>query len=171
MKKKETICFSGHRPKGLPWGYNEEKESCVKLKKDLINILINKVEEGKRYFLVGMAEGFDMICAETLFLLKSTLKKIKIIAVIPCRNQEIKWKQSQRERYNNILKQCDKVICLTKNYTPTCMNDRNMYMVDKSCELIAFYSGKPSGTKNTINYATQKDCKVTIIDANLYEDN
>ena len=26
------ICFTGHRPKGLPWGYDEEKESCILFK-------------------------------------------------------------------------------------------------------------------------------------------
>ena len=28
-----TICFTGRRPKNLPWGYNEQDERCIKLKK------------------------------------------------------------------------------------------------------------------------------------------
>ena len=27
-RKFYTCCFTGHRPKGLPWGYNEKSELC-----------------------------------------------------------------------------------------------------------------------------------------------
>lgn len=31
-----TVCFTGHRSQKLPWGYNEEDERCVNMKKDYI---------------------------------------------------------------------------------------------------------------------------------------
>ena len=154
INKDTTACLTGHRPKSLPWGYNEAKESCIKFKQDLAKIFEGAIRYGLTTFLTGMAEGFDMIGTEVL---------LKIIAVVPCVGQELKWKPSQQNRYNNILNQCDNVIILSSYYTASCMNDRNKYMVDNSSVCIACWNGKPSGTRNTLLYAKETKCKVKII--------
>lgn len=169
MLKEETACLTGHRPKSLPWGYNEEKENCKRFKSDLHNIFTGAIEYGLKTFLIGMAEGFDMIAGETLIELRKRHKEIKIIAVVPCRDQEIKWKPEQQKRYKNLLKKCDDVIILQENYTADCMNKRNKYMVDNSSVVIACYNGKPSGTGNTIRFAKENGCKVRIVDINQYK--
>ncbi|MBQ8793001.1 MAG: DUF1273 domain-containing protein, partial [Clostridia bacterium] len=63
---------------------------------------------------------------------------------------------------------CDYVITLSERYTPTCMNDRNKYMVEHSCFVIACYNGRPSGTGNTIRFAKESGCKVRIINPEDY---
>lgn len=166
MKKEETACLSGHRPKSLPWGYDEKKECCQKFKKELYKILVGAVEYGLQNFMVGMAEGFDMIGCETLIDIRKEHSEVKIIAVVPCKNQEIKWKPKQQIRYKELLKKCDNVIILQENYTKECMNNRNKYMVDNSSVVIACYNGKPSGTGNTIRLAKSKGSKVRIINPN-----
>ena len=88
---KETACLSGHRPNKLPWFYDETKASCIKFKQDLQKLFIGAYEYGLKNYLVGMAEGFDMIGAETLIELRRTYKDIKIFAIIPCKSQEKKW--------------------------------------------------------------------------------
>ncbi|MGN1223213.1 MAG: SLOG family protein [Christensenellales bacterium] len=168
MLKEETACLTGHRPKSLPWGYDEEKENCKRFKSDLIDIFTGGIEYGLKTFLIGMAEGFDMIGGETLIELRKRHKEIKIIAVVPCKDQEIKWKPEQQKRYRNLLKKCDDVIILQENYTADCMNKRNKYMVDNSSVVIACYNGKPSGTGNTIRFAKENGCKIRIIDINKY---
>lgn len=41
MKKKMKTCaFTGHRPQNLPFGFNEEDERCIDLKKTLSSIHI-----------------------------------------------------------------------------------------------------------------------------------
>ena len=117
-----------------------------------------------------MAEGFDMIGAETLIELRKTYKDIKIFTIIPCKDQEKKWKIEQQKRYHNILKQYDEVIVLSEKYTDTCMNERNEYMVKHSSVLIACYNGKPSGTANTIRFAKENGCKIRIIDVDDYKE-
>ena len=161
--KEQTACLTGHRPKSLPWGYDETKETCVSFKKDLETIFTGAIEYGLKNFLVGMAEGFDMIGAETLIKLRKKHKEIKIIAVVPCKGQEIKWRSEQQKRYRKILKQCDDVLILSDTYTKTCMNDRNKFMVQHSSVVIACFNGKPSGTGNTIKFARQLDKKILII--------
>ena len=67
---KLRICFTGHRPKGLPWGYDEEKESCKEFKRVMYGILEKAIQNNYTYFISGMALGIDMICAEIVLNLK-----------------------------------------------------------------------------------------------------
>lgn len=160
--KNTTVCLTGHRPKSLPWGYNENLQSRLNFKSHLKQVFIGAINYGLTTFLTGMAEGFDMIATEILLELRKT-HKIKIVAVIPCLGQEIKWKPEQQSRYRKIIKQCDDKIILSKQYTPTCMNDRNQYMVQSSCVCIACWNGEPSGTGNTIRFAKESGLKIKII--------
>lgn len=161
--------FTGHRPKGLPWGYDEETDSCIKFKEDLFMILQNAILSGVDTFLTGMAEGFDMIGAETILKLKKQFPNIKLIAIVPCLGQEKFWKESQQKRYTEILSKCDDRVVLHKSYTDYCMNERNKYMVDHSSICIALFDGKPSGTGNTVRYAKEKGLKFKIINPKVYE--
>lgn len=164
----KTICLTGHRPKGLPWGYNEENEKCKKFLQDLTIVLRNQIENGYTYFLTGMAEGFDMLATELLIALRKEYKKIKVIAIIPCLNQENRWSPNQQKRYHNILRQCNSSKVLSKTYTKDCMNIRNKFMVEHSELVIACYNGTPSGTGNTIKFARQMDKKIIIINPDNY---
>lgn len=163
MNKINTLCFTGHRPQSLPWGYDETKSSCESFKKELMQILVNAIEYGITTFLTGMAEGFDMIAGEMVLKLKEKYSQIKLVAVIPCLGQEKRWNSNQQKRYKKILEQCDDKIVLSDTFTPNCMNERNKYMVENSGFCIACYIGKPSGTRNTIRFAKECGCKVKII--------
>ncbi|MBQ8522720.1 MAG: DUF1273 family protein [Clostridia bacterium] len=166
--KKYTICFTGHRPKGLPWGYNENTRDCLKFKQYIKELIIQKIGEGYNYFIVGMALGIDIIIVEILLELKQEYDII-IECAIPCLNQECKWSISQQKRYKDILMVCDKITYVSKEYTIDCMQKRNEYMVDNSDLVIAIWNGTPSGTLNTIKYAKSKDIKTIIIDVNKYK--
>ena len=166
--EQNTCCLTGHRPKNLPWGYDESKQNCIAFKNDLYKIFNGAIKYGLNTFLVGMAEGFDMISAEILIDIRKNFKHIKIIAVIPCKNQEIKWSEKQQQRYISILKQCDNKIILSDTYTKDCMNNRNKFMINHSSVVIACFSGKPSGTKNTLNLAKENGLKIKIINSDNY---
>lgn len=162
LKKEETATITGHRPKFLPWGYNEDKQSCKNFKKEVAKIFNKLIDNKITTFLTGMAEGFDMIGTEILLELRKK-SEIKIIAIVPCINQEIKWNSFQQRRYWHLLSQCDDVIILTRTYYNGCMNDRNKYMINNSSICIACYNGKSSGTENTVKYAKEKNNKLIII--------
>ena len=165
------ICFTGHRPKGLPWGYDETKESCILFKNAMYSIIEKAIINGYTYFISGMALGIDMICAEIVLELKKQYKNVMLECAIPCLNQEKKWSSLQQERYRKILKKADVVHYVSENeYTDKCMNDRNNYMVEQSDVIIAVWNGKPSGTGNTIRLGKQKGCKIKIIDINQYKE-
>lgn len=167
-RKNLTLCFTGHRPNKLPWGYNENKDSCVRFKHCLLDVLENAIKNGYSHFISGMALGVDIICAETVLKLKQKYKKIFLECAIPCRNQTLKWTSNEKKRYNKILKKADCIFFVSDEYSVDCMNKRNEYMIDKSDAVLGVWNKSPSGTAKTINMAINKNKKIKIIDLNEF---
>ncbi len=162
------VSFTGHRPKSLPWGYDENKQSCVAFKKVMYEIIEKAIVNNFTYFITGMALGVDMICAEIVLGLKNKYKDVQLECAIPCLNQEKRWLAVQQRRYNDILNKADYITYVNKNeYTEECMNERNKYMVDNSDVVIAVWNGKPSGTGNTVLMAKNSGKKIRVV--NPYE--
>lgn len=162
--KHLTLCFTGHRCQKLPWGFNEEDERCVKMKKAAKQKIEQAIFEGYIYFISGMALGFDMICAEIVLELKKKYPHIKLICAIPCKNQDRLWSKEYKIRYREILGKADIVRYITKEYTKLCMLERNDYMLKNSSKVIALYNGLEGGTKSTILKAKKMGLVVEIIE-------
>lgn len=76
-------------------------------------------------------------------------------------------RKSAREakRYSSIIRHADRIPTICSRYSSACYRRRNKFMVDMSGLVIAVWSGVPSGTKNTINYAAQKGVRtVNVMD-------
>ena len=162
MEREKAVCLTGHRPKALPWGYDESRESCRRFKVELRQVLEDTIREGNNTYYIGMAEGFDMIGVEMLLDLRKD-HDIKVVAVVPCPNQESRWLPRQQERYHKILEQCDDCIVVAKEYNPKVYDLRNKFMVDNSSTVIACYNGSPSGTRNTLLYAKDQGLDIRIL--------
>ena len=168
--REHTICNTGHRPQSLPWGYNEDKSSCVVFKNDLHDTIERAINAGYIHFISGLAIGVDTMFAEAVLDLKKKYKQVTLEGAIPCRNQDEKWNDASKKRYAKIKKECDFLTYISDEYTPTCMNDRNKYMVDHSSVVIAVWNGKPSGTGNTVGFAKERGCKIKVINPETYRD-
>lgn len=166
--KKDTCCFTGHRPQKLPWGYDEEWEDCIKLKLKLAYEIEAIRKKGVTTFISGMAIGVDMWSAEIVLDLKRAYPQdtIKLIAAIPFEGQANKWSVEYRERYFDILAQVDQDITLHEHHTKSCMHERNRFMVDNSAYMIAVFNGDKGGTANTLHYAESKGLNIVIINPN-----
>lgn len=126
----KTCAFTGHRPQHLPFGFNEEDERCIDLKKTLREQIINLIEnEGVTHFISGMAIGVDMYAAEIVLGLKASYPGITLESAIPCESQAAKWSEALRDRYFDIASKCDKETLIQTHYSPDCMDKRNRYMV------------------------------------------
>lgn len=165
MEKVKSCCFTGNRPQGLPWRYDESDERCKRLKDKLQKAVMDLIEkDGVTHFISGMALGVDMYAAEIILSQKETYPQITLECALPCITQTVKWASDQQKRYDEIIERADKATMLQTEYTPDCMNKRNQYMVDHSEFVIAVWNGKPGGTGNTIRYAGQKEKTVIQID-------
>ena len=158
-----TVCFTGHRPQSLPFGFDESHPDCLAIKAKLKDEIKRQIKNGAASFLSGMALGVDMWAAEAVLELKA--KKypfLSLTAVIPCPNQALKWNKDCKRRYDEILNACDEKIVTSPAYFAGCMHVRNKYMVDRSDVLIAVYNqSEKGGTASTVRYAKKK-CKEIV---------
>lgn len=96
------------------------------------------IEEGFCFFSTGGALGFDTLAAEAVLGLRQEFPGIRLILVLPCRDQTRGWKQENIIRYNRIRAEANKVVYTSEYYAPGCMYKRNRYLIDNSQVCIAY---------------------------------
>lgn len=164
-EKNKTACFVGIKPQTMPWRFNEKDNSCVLLNQELRGKIVDAIELGYTHFISGMELGADTNAAEIVLVLKIKYPHITLEAAIPCETQANSWAKKDRERYFNLLPKCDIVTYVSKRHTPTCLIERNKYMVDKSDLLIAVYNDTGGSANETIDYANR--CSVDVLLVNF----
>ena len=165
MEPQTSCAFTGHRPVRLPWGTNESDPRCLVLKEHLAQAVEEAYAAGCRHFLCGMAQGADLYFGEIVLSLRDRRPGVTLEAAIPFAGQADRWPQTDQERRQTILDQCDYETVVQHSYSPGCMARRNRYMVDRSSRLIAVYDGQPQGgTYQTLAYAMQKGLAIAIVD-------
>jgi uncharacterized phage-like protein YoqJ len=164
----KTCCFTGHRPKALPWKNDETDLRCISCKSKIkftLETLI--VEDGYERFISGMAMGADTICAQIALSLKILYPHIKLLCAVPNYAFTEGWADENIRKFRDILDHADEVKYISGNteYNRRDFMKRNIYMVDSSELVIAVYKeGESGGTKNTVDYARSKNKKVIIIE-------
>ena len=150
--RAQTCCFTGHRD--IPQDQEQE------IRRRLEGVLRCFIEKGIRYFGSGGARGFDLMAADVVLQLKKEFPHIRLIMVLPCRDQTRGWRGEDIRYYESILAQADKVVYIQEKYSPDCMQKRNRHLVDYSFVCVAYCTRDTGGTANTIRYARQKGLKI-----------
>ncbi|WP_040196294.1 SLOG family protein [Candidatus Soleaferrea massiliensis] len=150
--KERTCCFTGHR----------DLSACKvsALQRSLRMEIIKLIEKGVWYFGSGGACGFDQLAALTVLDLKKTYSYIRLILILPCRNQEKFWNTDDAAMYKTICDQADKIVYTSDHYYTGCMHKRNRYLVDHSDCCICYLTQQSGGTKYTVDYALKKNVRV-----------
>lgn len=148
----KACCFTGHR--SIP------DEMVGYLTKRVIDGLNYLYSQGITTFLAGGAIGFDTIAAKAVIKYRKAHRDVRLVLVIPCRDQTKMWKLADIIIYNHIKKQADEVICLSDHYYNGCMHDRNKYLVDHSSACICYLTQLDGGTAHTVKYAKSKGLSV-----------
>jgi len=163
VNRDNSCCFSGYRPEKLPWGTDENDPRC-KILKDTILGISEKIQlSGIRHFICGMARGSDTYFCEAVLFLRAKYPGTTVEAAIPCEEQAAKWREDERRRYDNLVRECDYVTYISRQYTKSCMQRRNRYMVDNSSVLLAVYDGIRGGTSYTLKYAARRGLEIIKI--------
>lgn len=137
FKEEQSVTFTGHR--FIPYG----KLSMLKVA--LKNIILELYAKGYSNYYCGMAMGFDLISAEVVLSLKAECKELRLIAVVPYRNQDERFSFADKKRYHSILNRVDETILLCENYYQGCLLRRNDYMLARSNQVIAYFDGENKG--------------------------
>ena len=146
--KNRTVCFTGHRK--IP------SKRMSSLARRLKTEIIELIDKGYLYFGAGGALGFDTLAAQTVLDLKADYPQIKLILVLPCLSQANAWSSEDKEIYEYIKANADKVVYTSREYTRGCMHKRNRHLVDNSSACICYVTEKTGGTAYTVEYATIK---------------
>ncbi|MBQ9948050.1 MAG: DUF1273 family protein [Oscillospiraceae bacterium] len=153
----KTCSFTGHRV----------LKQTDELKNSLENEILKLIENGITDFYTGGARGWDMLCAETVLKLKTKYVHICLHLILPCppKAQMMKWTDSDKKRYDLILRCSDSVEIISELYNDQCMRQRNIRLVELADIILCFYSNRiRSGTGQTIRLAQKKGIYIV----NLY---
>ena len=149
-------CFTGHRPEKLR---RTERE----IRNDLEREIRKAVHDGLNVFISGMARGVDINAAEIVLQIRSEGYPVRLICASPYPGFEQSWNQNWQARYGAVMAAADLVRYICPRYSRECFQTRNEWMVNHSSRVIAVFNGRPSGTKNTIDYALRQGVPVIQI--------
>lgn len=149
-----SCCFTGYRPEKFPFDLDGSNPEYLEFENRLFEQVLILAKEDCRTFYCGMAMGFDIIAAETVLAVKNAFSEpLRLICVLPFKNQSYNFPDDWKIRFNSVLQKCDEKIILSEKYFTGCYQERNTYMVDHSDYVITWFDGQSGGTKNTIRYA------------------
>jgi len=151
--KNKTCCFTGHRIISKPIKHELKEKLKLEIEK-LITL-------GYTDFCNGGAIGFDTIACEVVLALKKSYPSIKLIMILPCKNQDNKWNSGDKEKYQEILTQADEINYISERYVAGCMQARNLQLIEQSSICLCYLKNNYSGTAFTVRNA--KENELTII--------
>ena len=151
------ICFSGHRPSKLPFGYQENNPFEPSFKKKLKEVILS-LDPKPTKAISGGAQGVDVFGAEVSLDLG-----IQTLAYIPFRGYESHWPLEKQKAWHELLGRCSEVKYISDGgYAPWKMQKRNEVMSDDSDLALILWDGTVGGTANFIQYR-EKTKKKSII--------
>ena len=150
--KSKTCCFTGHRVMS-----DQEKQIAAVRLREVIAALM---KEGVVYYGAGGALGFDTLAAQTVLEMKKEYPQLCLILVLPCEDQTRNWRSEDIEIYEDIKARCDKVVYVSRRYTPDCMYKRNRHLVDHSRTCICYLKRENGGTAYTVRYAWKRGLRI-----------
>lgn len=154
-KKDKTVCFTGHRE--LPF------LQLVLIRRKLRKTLEDLIKQGYCFFGAGGALGFDTIAAQIVLELRRKYSHIKLILVLPCISQADSWAEKDKQIYEDIKSQADKVVYTSEQYFRGCMHKRNRHLVDNSSVCVCYLTEDKGGTVYTVDYAKKNGLRVINI--------
>lgn len=152
-KRQRRCAFTGHRPEKL-----DLPEANVRLL--LQNAIEQAYADGYNVFISGMARGVDMWAADLVLQFREAYPDVKLMCAIPFPGHELRWSTSQQAEFRRIVQCSDLAITVCGGYSSGCYQRRNEWMIDHCSRLIAVWDGRPSGTKNAVDYAEAQGVEV-----------
>ena len=92
--------------------------------------------------------------------LKAVYPFIRLILVLPCRDQTRGWAKEDVKRYQAILKRADKVVYTAERYTSGCMYKRNRHLAEHSDCCLCYLTENSGGTFYTVGLCRRRGIPV-----------
>ena len=150
--RAKTCCFTGHRSLS-----SEEK---LKVSVRLRKTIGEQIKTGVVFYGAGGALGFDALAAQTVLDMKKEYPQLRLILVLPCEDQTRGWRSEDIAVYEDIKRRSDKIVYVSRAYTPDCMHRRNRHLVDHSGTCICYLTSSTGGTAYTVDYARRRGLRI-----------
>lgn len=155
MNEKQVCCFTGHR--NLPeWEKNSMRQKLEAVTREF-------AAAGIRTYCAGGAVGFDTLAEQVVLELKKEFPQIRLVLVLPCRQQAKYWPEWDKAVYQDILRRADELIYVSEEYTKGCMQKRNRRLVEMSTICVTNLSRPTGGTAYTAAYAAKRGLSIINI--------
>lgn len=146
---KTVCCFTGI--KRLPKG-----DELERLKKRLQSEVTALAIIGIYAFVTGGNAGFDMLAANAVFTLKKEKPHIKLKVILPCKDYDKNWNESDKAAQKEILDNADEVIFVSDYYNKGSVRKRNKYIIGVSEYCAAYLKGFCFGARHIVRLARRK---------------
>ncbi|MCL2546178.1 MAG: SLOG family protein [Oscillospiraceae bacterium] len=130
------------------------------LKNRLSETIEALIKEGVGTFLCGGAIGFDTLGGFAVLELKARHEFMRLVMVLPCREQDKGWSANDKAAYKELLAAADEIVYVSEEYTKDCMKKRNIRLVQDSDFCIAYMKYQRTGTAQTVRLANEKGISV-----------
>lgn len=117
-------------------------------------------KNGYRNFITGMNDGFDLLAAMGVSILKNRLTEIKLISVIPFKGHEQNYTEWDKDTYKEVFKNVDICINITAQNSCTKPDD---YILSSCSKIISCYNDHIGITNNVLEEALNNNLQVINI--------
>lgn len=146
MDKPIRCAIIGQHPMRFPWGFDEEDESCGKMKMELAQQIMVLCQEGVSQFLTACDCGVGLYAAEIINGLRTTDRDLMLLCYTPHEEQATKWAPYLRERYFTMLEQCTLISAVCEVGAPDAQLHAYKKIIDLADMVLAVYDKDMSPT-------------------------
>ena len=139
MDKPIRCAIIGQHPMRFPWGFDEEDESCGKMKMELAQQIMALRQSGVSQFLVACDCGVGLYAAEIINGLRTTDHDLMLLCYTPHEEQATKWAPYLRERYFDVLEKCTYISAVCEVGAPDAQLQAYKKIIDLADVVLAVY--------------------------------
>ena len=167
----KRLVITGYRQHEL--GVFDEKHPGIGIiKKALRNQLLPLLDDGPEWVIFSGQLGVETWAAELVIELKDTYPQLHCAIITPFLEQEQKWNDTKKEKYQMLCQQADFQTSVTKRpyEGPWQMIEKNKFVIRNSDGLLIVYDeenvGSPKFIKElAIKYAERHEYQIITISA------
>ncbi|OZM57325.1 hypothetical protein CIB95_07625 [Lottiidibacillus patelloidae] len=153
----KVVLVTGYKAHEL--GIFDNKHPGVRIIKQVVKTkLISLIEEGLEWVIISGQPGVEIWAGECVVELKEKYENLKLGVLTPFFNQEERWKDDAKERYNQLLLEADFVDSISKKpyEDPSQLRIKNQYLVSKTDGLVILYDEDKPGSPSYYLTEAQK---------------
>lgn len=139
MDKPIRCAVIGHAPMRFPWGFDEEDESCLKMKIELAQQIMTLRQSGVSQFLTTCDCGVGLYAGEIINGLRTTDHGLMLICYTPHEEQATKWAPYLRERYFTMLEKCTLISAVCEVGAPDAQLQAYKKIIDLADVVLTVY--------------------------------